>query len=439
VGSLGACGDGGSADQAGDGGDMSSESDAGGDTADAVVEVTPCSADESAPVPSDRCASDPADTSKPTCNQWVKVEPQGMQCGNGSQYKFFVNISDKSNNVVLMFEGGGACWDYASCSGGARGAANPNGIPDTHMDKTQYLNLLRRDDQNPLKDWNMVFVPYCTGDVHTGSKVATYENPAGGAPLTYRHKGHDNTLAIIDWMKAHFATVPKLLATGYSAGGIGALQNYYYIREGLPAVQCGYLLNDSGPAFHSDGPSKQVQAQTRMAWGVDALLDDFSGKLPVSIADLKADVALLNTALADKYPHDRLSMTVYEMDLNYSLYSYERFFPGIEEAKVHEYWHEELSNLLKTYDTRQNLSYYVPYFRHDNCSHCVSIPPIDHDTDTILTKPWLGTEIEAENVTLRDYLELLIDDTRPLKNYHEATQPGELFTPEESMKCMMPG
>jgi hypothetical protein len=176
-----------------------------------------------------------------------------------------------------------------------------------------------------------------------------------------------------------------------------------------------------------------------MAWGVDALLDDFSGKLPVSIADLKADVALLNTALADKYPHDRLSMTVYEMDLNYSLYSYERFFPGIEEAKVHEYWHEELSNLLKTYDTRQNLSYYVPYFRHDNCSHCVSIPPIDHDTDTILTKPWLGTEIEAENVTLRDYLELLIDDTRPLKNYHEATQPGELFTPEESMKCMMPG
>jgi hypothetical protein len=297
---------------------------------------------------------------------------------------------------------------------------------------------LRRDDQNPLKDWNMVFVPYCTGDVHTGSKVATYENPAGGAPLTYRHNGHDNTLAIVSWMKTQFSTVPKLMVTGYSAGGIAALQSYYYIREGLPAVQCGYLLNDSGPAFHSDGPSKQVQAQTRTAWGVDALLDDFSGKLPVSIAELKADVGLLNTALADKYRRDRLSMTVYEMDLNYSLYSYERFFPGIDEAKVHELWHQELDKLLKTYDTRANLAYYVPYFRHDNCSHCVSIPPLDHSTDVILATPWLGTEIERDNVTLRDFIELLLDDKRPLKNYREDAQPSEKFTTEESAKCMKP-
>jgi hypothetical protein len=427
--------DGGEGDTARDAGDTNTGD--GGDDGGVRPPSVPCAADESAPVPSSRCSTDPSISARPSCGQWQKIELPELTCGNGSQYKFFVNYSDKSNNTVLLFEGGGACWDFASCSGGVRGAANATGIPDTHMDRAQYMNLLRRDETNPLKDWNMVFVPYCTGDVHTGSKVATYANPDGGAALTYRHVGHDNMLAIVAWMKTQFTPIPKLLVTGYSAGGIAALQNYYYIREGLPA-QCGYLLNDSGPAFHSDGPSKQVQAQTRGAWGIDALLEDFKGTLPVSLAELKADVGLLNTALADKYPGDRLSMTVFEMDLNYSLYSYERFFPGIDEARVHELWRGELSKLLATYETRPNLSYYVPYFRHDNCSHCVSIPPIGHDTNTIFMTPWLGTEIEQDGVTLRDYVELLIDDARPLRNYREDAMPDEKFTAEESAMCMKP-
>lgn len=440
-----ACDDGGSSSEPDAGDDDAAaetasrqDAAASGASTDAGAAVTPCAADESAPIPSDRCSTNPTVSSLYPCNQWTMVQLAGAQCSNGSPYKLFVNLSDKSNNLLVMYEGGGACWDYASCSGGARGAANPNGIPDTHMMRSQFMNLLRRDEQNPLKDWNLVFVPYCTGDVHSGSKVATYDAPDGGAPLTYRHVGHDNTLALVGWLKSRFGDVPKMLVTGYSAGGIGALQNYYHLREGLSGVQCGYLLNDSGPAFHSDGPSKQVQMLTREAWGVEALLDAYEGKLPVSISALKADAALLNTALADKYPKDRLAMTVFEMDLNYSLYSYERFFPGISESEVHSKWTGELDKLLKTFETRANLSYYVPYFRHDNCSHCVSIPPVARDTATILATPWLGTEIEADNVTLRDYVELLIDNRRPLRNYREAPQPSEMFTAAETAKCMTP-
>ncbi len=402
----------------------------------AAQPAPPCAADESAPVPSDRCTTDPSNTALPSCGQWLKVEPEGAQCSDGSQYKFFVSYSNQSNDLVLMFEGGGACWDYASCTGGARGAANRDGIPDDHMDRNQYLNLLRHDAQNPIQNWNMVFVSYCTGDVHSGSKVATYPDPNGGPAITYRHVGHDNTLKVIDWARARFPVIPRLLVTGYSAGGIGGLQNYYYIRDGLPGAQCGYLLNDSGPAFHSDGPSKQVQEQTRAAWGADAVLDELNGKLPVE--DLKRDVGLINTVLADKYPRDRLSLAVYQMDLNYSLYSYERFFPGSDEARIHELWMQDLSPLLASYDTRPNLAYYVPYFRADNCSHCVSIPPIDHDTTTILNQPWLGSEIERDQVNLRDFVELLLDDTRPLRSYREDPQPSEQFTPEESAMCMTP-
>jgi len=419
----------------GDAGSSSSGSDA---HAPVSVRPAPCTPDESAPVPPERCTSDPTNTALPPCGSWQKVELPGTQCGNGSQYKFFVNYSNKSNNLVLMFEPGGACWDFESCAGKLRGAANPNGIADGHMEKYQYLNLLRRDAQNPVQDWNMVFVSYCTGDVHTGRKVASYRNPEGGADLTYRHVGHDNTLEVVGWLDQTFRTIPKLLVTGCSAGGIAALQNYHYIREGVSGAQCGYLLNDSGPAFHSDGPSRQQHQQVRAAWDADGLLDELAGKLPVSIELLKQDFGLINSAVADKYPRDRLSLAVYQMDLNYSLYAYERFFPGSSEAQIHAFWSQDLKRLLDTYASRPNLAYYVPYFRRDNCSHCVSIPPLAHDEATILATPWLGSEIEQAGLTLRDFTELLLDDTRPLANYLETAQPSESFTAEESAQCMTP-
>src|SRR5688500_16114260 len=49
---------------------------------------------------------------RPAYNEWIKVEPPGAVCGNDSQYKFWVRYSDSSNNVVISFEPGGACWDY---------------------------------------------------------------------------------------------------------------------------------------------------------------------------------------------------------------------------------------------------------------------------------------------------------------------------------------
>jgi len=396
-----------------------------------------CSPDQSAPVPSDRCteaADGGGDT--PACASWLKVEPKGAQCSDGSQYKFFVNYSNTSNNLVVMFEPGGACWDFASCSGSARGAANPHGIPDDHLSQYQYLNLVRRTVDNPVHDWNMVFVSYCTGDVHSGDRVAEYPNPAGGPPLTYRHDGFQNTTKVIEWLADHFKTVPQLLVTGCSAGGIGALNNYHRLRKGLPGAQCGYLLDDSGPAFHSDGPSKQLHEQIREAWNLDTVLESMADGLPITKDELTADYGLLNIALADAYPKDRLSLTLYRMDLNYSLYSYQSFDPNLSQADVHAKWWQDTQELIATYKTRRNLAYYIPYFRSDNCSHCTSIPPLGHDTVTILSTPWLGSEIQADDNNLRDFVVTLIDDAAPLESYLEDEQSGEVFTEDEAQMCL---
>src|SRR5262245_58389991 len=109
---------------------------------------------------------------------WERVTLPGTRCGNGSQYKFFVHATG-SPNLLFFFEGGGACWDYDTCSGraGVLGAANPNGITDDYMTQftAKYVSPivngadpgipLRSRTDLATKDWNIVYMPYCTGDV----------------------------------------------------------------------------------------------------------------------------------------------------------------------------------------------------------------------------------------------------------------------------------
>jgi len=69
--------------------------------------------------------------------QWEMVElpPEtGAACGDGSPYRFFVNRTPLSKDIVITYEGGGACWDQKACLGeGHLSAANPNGIPADYM------------------------------------------------------------------------------------------------------------------------------------------------------------------------------------------------------------------------------------------------------------------------------------------------------------------
>ena len=421
-----------------------------------------CAPDESAPVPADRCTTDATNTTLPQCGTWLKVELPGTLCGDGSQFKFFVNYSNTSNDLVFSFEPGGACWDYNSCTGngGARGAANPHGIPDNHMDTLQYLNLNRSTNDNPAGKYNKIWVSYCTGDLHTGNNTITYNGTpadagagdagdAGSADagsVVFHHAGHANTLAVVDWVKKTFATkvtIPKMLVTGCSAGGAGALINYHFIRSGLgDGVQCSYLLDDSGPIFHSNGPSKQLHDKVRASWNMDPILDSLEGKLPVTANDLKADFGVMNVALAQKYPKDRLSLVAYHQDLNYSVYSYQTFFPGSTEDDIHTKWWQDMTALTKTYDTQKNLAYYLPFWRDDNCSHCVTIPPIGNDpiepTDTTkaLQQPWAGSDIPELAIDMKQFTVDLLDDTKPLKSYVQEPKPNEKFSPAVSQQCL---
>lgn len=357
---------------------------------------------------------EPAPPPPPSYYQWEKVELPGTVCGNGSQYKFFVNYSETSDDVMVIFEPGGGCWDFESCSGKTDlGAANPDGIADDHL--TGFLGvhtpLLNRDfPSSPVGDWNIVFMPYCTGDVHTGRAVTVYSDPEGVEPdLEYHHVGHDNVVAAVDYLDWIFPEVPRLLVTGCSAGGAGATANYYFIRSGMN-VDRGYLLADSGPIFPNSEFSAPLHDKINESWNVDSVLAE-----EPAFSEITDDFGLMNQILADTFPDDRLGFAFFRRDYNYSRYSYERFYdPEPTKDEIMDMWWDDTQRLMTQFDTRDNLSYYIPYWRAFNDSHC-----------TIVGLTWDGTEIQEADMDVGLYIDHVLDDDAPLQSWLESVQPGE--------------
>lgn len=173
-------------------------------------------------------------------------------------FKFWARKTP-SKNLVVYFEGGGACWDGFSCSFPMAGASLPPQVPQLFMPQVppaadQALNdgIFRDNDPgNPVRDWNMVYIPYCTGDLHAGAATKTYTsvgNPAlglpAGTPLTIQHHGFANFMAVMDWVRKNFDSPKNILVTGSSAGGYGASINFPWVARAYPQAHL-YVLADA--------------------------------------------------------------------------------------------------------------------------------------------------------------------------------------------------
>jgi hypothetical protein len=314
---------------------------------------------------------------------WERVELPGTYCGNGSQYKFFMRRTN-SPNLLFFFEGGGACWDYDTCSGraGTLGAANPNGITNDYMTQftAKYVSPivngadpglpLRSRTDLPTRDWNIVYMPYCTGDVHVGNNEATYIDPTGQEPpLAWDHNGFDNTVAAAEHAAAVFPNVQKLLVTGFSAGGTATAAAYYFVRNAIQP-QRGYLLNDSGPIHLAPNltfPSRGLHDQIRASWDLESVFD----LLPGGFDD--GDFGSINRMVSNAFPGDQLAYTGYTRDYNYSRFSYERFHTPNDQESVLDLWLEDQDRLVEELEDYDNFSYFIPHHRPINDSHCSTI------------------------------------------------------------------
>ena len=90
--------------------------------------------------------------------------------------------------------------------------------------------VLSTNSENNFKDWKRVFLKYCDGTGHQGTRTNPIEYK--GTKLYFR--GHNITVAQLDSLEKHhklFSEATHVVVGGFSAGGLAAFTWVNYIKE----------------------------------------------------------------------------------------------------------------------------------------------------------------------------------------------------------------
>ncbi|MCP4599644.1 MAG: hypothetical protein GY847_03740 [Proteobacteria bacterium] len=195
---------------------------------------------------------------------WIWVPFEDAKCRSGSKAGLSVRYTEASDDVLIYMEGGGACFNYGTC------VANPFNI-DPATRKPDSSGIFDIDNsENPVKDYNMVYIPYCTGDTHTGS------NPDGNVPGHGKQVfvGGDNFRLFLKSIVATFKDTKKVVLTGCSAGGFGAAYNYWDTHEAFGDDVWLVAVDDAGPPMRDPYFTACLQKLVRNLWDMDEYLPE---------------------------------------------------------------------------------------------------------------------------------------------------------------------
>jgi len=216
-------------------------------------------------------------------DKWTWVPFADAKCRDGSPTGIGVNLGSDSDKLMIFLQGGGACFNAATCAGNpssfsAADFAALDVVCESQEHKCTSVNngiLDRTNPANPVKDWNYVFVPYCTGDVHGGN------NPAGtvaGVAETQQFVGYVNMSLYLARLVPTFPGTTRVLLTGVSAGGFGSVGTYGPV-SGAFASALVEMIDDSGPPLADPYFAGCLQDLQRQTWGLDnTLVQDCGGE-----------------------------------------------------------------------------------------------------------------------------------------------------------------
>lgn len=192
-------------------------------------------------------------------NKWNKTKIDGeVICSDGSEYYLLTKANHGSNKLLIYFSGGGANWDEASSQyalspenmAKGRGKFFENIPPYKMMFMGGMVDERVKD--NAFNDFNIVYIPYTTGDFHIGNNEVTY-TPIDGDDFTVRHNGIRNVEAALKFVRNTFDNVETLVVGGESAGGFAAsfwapkIIELYPKSQSAVLVDCSYLVSDKWP------------------------------------------------------------------------------------------------------------------------------------------------------------------------------------------------
>ena len=247
--------------------------------------------------------------------QWTYHVIDGAQCRDGSPAGFYTRFSTAdSKHLLIYLEGGGACFNAALCTfnpASVQESIGPGGRDIATTATQGLLDVMQAPEttgifdftnsKNPFLDWNMVWIPYCTGDVFSGTR----ENATDpDIPGTQQFVGYYDMQKFVGHIVPTFSDADRVVLTGTSAGSFGAGMNFNQVQDAFGKVPVT-LIMDSGIIFTDDYLPACLQKRWRELWGNDAAL-------PPECTECRhpdgGGFANLLTFSARKYPNAKLGI-----------------------------------------------------------------------------------------------------------------------------------
>lgn len=174
---------------------------------------------------------------------WVAVRTgEETACVDGDPYQFFVRFSQpgqRSDRLMLYFQAGGMCWNALTCS-------EDTLLLDRTVDQREMADYAGLFDfanpQNPVLDYDIVFIPHCTGDGHTGAATVTYTDFIGNT-ITIEHRGHANATTALDWVYRQYTAPRQVFIVGSSTGAIGGIFHAASVMNQYPSARIVQLAD----------------------------------------------------------------------------------------------------------------------------------------------------------------------------------------------------
>lgn len=170
-----------------------------------------------------------------------------MKSRNVKSVGYGVILNPNSKKLLIFLDGGGACFNQLTCIQNLDKYSEEDFLNRITTDTSLLIN--RNSDQNQFKDWNLVFVPYATGDVYLGSNSSA--NVQNNGPKNQSMVGFNNFTVILEDLKDYFdsnGTITEIVFIGSSAGGYGVLSNTFQLidilAKNIPTTVKDTKLND---------------------------------------------------------------------------------------------------------------------------------------------------------------------------------------------------
>jgi hypothetical protein len=177
--------------------------------------------------------SEQADGSK--LHQFATAD--GPMCLRGGDFQTLTHAGQR-DELLIYLQGGGACWSELCIAFEDAGDSIPAaGILDGEL------------AVNPVRDWNLGYVPYCDGSLFAGDIDVDAD---GDGTIDRYHRGLANLSAALEVIHSEFPEPPRILLSGLSAGAYGTIMAGALARSVWPEVPID-LVADGGIGLGKPG------------------------------------------------------------------------------------------------------------------------------------------------------------------------------------------